>query len=178
LDYHYNNILFSSNVASQSDVTPKHGAIITCGSKIIATGFNKNECPRKKLMLRYGPVKVGCRIHAEYDCLYNLITSIRFTGNNSIRRKKLDIYVARDSMLNSKPCFHCIQVLKHFGIKRVYYSSKDNKTKDYNKETLIVDNMYVCEKVDLINTDHISYGNKFHIDIYLRREKKNKIMLK
>lgn len=115
-------------------------------------------------MLRYGPIKVGCRIHAEYDCLYNLITVTRFKGDNSIRRKKLDIYVARENLLNSKPCFHCIQILKYFGIKRVYYSNGTVTVKD----KIIFDIIYKCEKVDLIESSHIAHSNKLHLEQYLR----------
>lgn len=173
MDCHYNNILLASNVATKSDVTPKHGAIITCGGKVISSGYNKNEVPRKRLMLKYGPISVGCRIHAEYDCLYNLLTSIRFTGNNYIRRKKLDIYVARDSMLNSKPCYHCIKILKHFGIKRVYYSNKcNNNNNNCNKLVIDEDKYYICEKLDIINNNHVSHNNKIYLNIYLKPKQK------
>lgn len=126
--------------------------------------------PRKKLMLRYGPVKVGCRIHAEYDCLYNLITATRFNGGSSLRRKKLDIYVARENLLNSKPCFHCIQVLRHFGIKRVYYSMKEHVVKRDVKNIDINLIIYTCEKISEITTEHIAHGNKFYLSKYLSRQ--------
>jgi len=48
-------------------------------------------------------------------------------------------------MLNSKPCSHCLETLKDYGIKTVYYSS---------------DKTMVKEKVNQMETTHISSGNK------------------
>lgn len=140
-------ISIANSIAKESTVNVKHGAIIVCEGKVVATGFNKTEGARKKLMKFYGPCEIGKTIHAEYDVITNLLGITRFgTDNINIRRKKMDIYVARDNMKNSKPCIHCINILRHFGIYRVFY------TIDVNE--------YICEKVNQIENCHISYGNK------------------
>ena len=45
----------------------------------------------------------------------------------------------------SKPCKHCIRLLKDVGIKRVYYSDEGS---------------FVCEKISEIQTTHVSRGNR------------------
>lgn len=130
----------------------KHCAIIMGSGNIMATGVNKTEATRKKLMKLYGPCDTGRSVHAEYDAIYNLIKLIRFgTDNTNIRRKKLDIYIAKRDMGNSKPCQHCINILQHFGIYRVYYTMSEND--------------YICEKINNIENEHVSYGNRRYHEI-------------
>jgi len=147
----YNNIMAASDLALESNVSIRHGAIIVSDGNIVATGFNKNELNRKKILTKYGPKNQSLMIHAEIAALYDLITSKRYgVDNYNIRRKKLDLYVARDNMTNSKPCQHCIEILQHFGIYRVIYSTTET------------DENYICEKVSNIENDWISKGNRFY----------------
>ena len=151
MDKKYNNLIAASEIASKSDATIKHGAIIMCGNKIISYGCNKNEANRKRLFNIYGPCKRGLTMHAESDAICNLLANIRFgTNNSNIKRMKLDIYVAKDNMSNSKPCMHCIKILKYFGIYRVFYTTNENI---YNRG-------WKCEKVSQIENSRISNGNK------------------
>lgn len=151
----YYNLLLASNIALQSDVSVKHGSIITSKNKIIASGYNTLEAVRKKLLIKYGPCKMGCTSHAETAAIHNMLNNLRYgVDKTNIKRKKLDIYIARDTMTYSKPCKNCITLLRHFGIYRAIYS--DNSTK----------NGYVVEKISEIDSLHISFGDK---SILLRR---------
>ena len=52
---------------------------------------------------------------------------------------------------NSKPCYHCIEIMKQMGIKKVYYTISD----------LFTDiTAWKCESLDEIHNDHISMGNR------------------
>jgi deoxycytidylate deaminase len=141
------NIIFASQIAEDSDVFSKHGAIIVNSNQIVASGINKQEKPRKRLMGLYNHMNCGNTIHAEYAAIYNLITSTKFTPNSvNIRRMKLDLYVARNNLRNSKPCHHCINLLKYWGIYRVFYTDES-------------EDIYKCEKISDIVNEHVSNGN-------------------
>lgn len=138
--------------SEKSELNNRHGAIIVQNNRIVAKGYNKNEASRKKLLLWYGPKKCSsCNtgfIHAEYDALYALIINTRHTfRNTNIRRKKFDIYVARNTFQNSKPCIECLCLLRAFGISRVFYTDSHEMK---------------SEKVNSMYTNHNSSSRKWH----------------
>jgi sulfur relay (sulfurtransferase) DsrF/TusC family protein len=65
-------------------------------------------------------------------------------------QKKMDMYVIRvnkkDELVNSKPCKSCIEVMRMFGIKNIYYSTEKGDLKK--------------EKTTNIETDHLSIAHK------------------
>lgn len=67
------------------------------------------------------------------------------------KRLKMDLYVARSDFRISKPCVHCCELLKHFGIHRVIYTTSDGS--------------YICEKVKELTTTHTSHGDKYYKSI-------------
>ncbi len=70
-------------------------------------------------------------------------------------RHKIDIFVIRLDKTDdtktkySKPCKHCITIMKKLGVKRVYYT-----TGDINKEE------WKVEKLSTIKSDHITISNR------------------
>ncbi len=135
--------------AQKSTLSQRHGAVIVLNNKVVATGYNKTELSRKKLLLWYGPKKCNDSgfIHAEYDAIYDLITRTRHTFKNTrIRRKKLDIYIAKSTHYNSKPCKDCLNMLRAFGIARIFYT--------------LVPGQEIVEKTNNMKTEHISSGRK------------------
>jgi deoxycytidylate deaminase len=62
----------------------------------------------------------------------------------------MDMYVIRvnkkDELVNSKPCKSCIEVMRMFGIKNIYYSTEKGDLKK--------------EKTTNIETDHLSIAHK------------------
>lgn len=63
--------------------------------------------------------------HAEENVLYNF-----YKRNRNYRAtKRLTLIVIRvnnnNKLINSKPCSHCLEVMKYYGVKKVIYSNID-----------------------------------------------------
>jgi deoxycytidylate deaminase len=95
----------------------------------------------KKLKNRIQRNELAFALHAEENALikYKEIETIR--GRKKISPRKLHIVVIRinshDEITNSKPCSHCVEVMRNFGIRKVTYSTNDGK--------LITENLYEIE---------------------------------
>lgn len=65
--------------------------------------------------------------------------------------KKATLYVVRTdktgNYLNSAPCRDCFKIIKELSIKKIIYSTNDNKFEMYKSEDY--------------ETNHISNGNRF-----------------
>ena len=103
----------------------RHGALLTKGGSIINTCYNKDKFCSFGARFR-DPARGHATIHAELGCILGLSRNVT-TG--------ADIYVCRvnkrGSFRNSKPCAMCHEVLKHVGVKRVYYTTGDNTSEMY-----------------------------------------------
>jgi len=94
----------------------RHGAVLVKGGSVINVSMNKNSHSRFGNRFR----KRDCghaTHHAELGCILGLDRSTT---------RGADIYVVRigkgGELRMSKPCEMCESVLKHVGIKRVFYS--------------------------------------------------------
>lgn len=108
------------NVAFNSDYGKiRHGAILVRGGSVINSCFNKDKFCSFGSKFR-DPARGHATIHAELGCVLGIPRNIT-TG--------ADIYVCRinrrGEFRNSKPCAMCHEVLKHVGIKRVYYTGDE-----------------------------------------------------
>lgn len=133
-----------------------HGAVLVKGNKIISRGKNRIDGRVLKNNV--------CSIHAEIDCLHNLINndkyrslSIVFHIKNNIKKcvKNIDIYIVKrnsNGIGYSRPCKHCLEILKKCNIRRIYYSIhgliKNNKI------------YYNVERCRDMKTNHLSYSAK------------------
>jgi cytidine deaminase len=121
IEYCKQKRIYSINLRKRNKLDFFHACLIfshNCFDKFITYGENKDRTTYNK-----------STIHAEEDCLLKLkpIT-------NSI--KKIDLLVLRTSKtgcLNiSKPCGHCIQMMKNFAsqkgysVKNIYYTLSDD----------------------------------------------------
>lgn len=92
--------------------THKHGCVIVNKSRVISVGFNKMKTTTKSTH----PYPT---IHAEMDAIFKARTDLRGTT----------LYVYRGtkdgSPSSSKPCEHCMKVIKEAGIKKIFYSVPD-----------------------------------------------------
>lgn len=138
------------NNSSKSLLSHKHSAVILSNS--VPISWNHNTINGKHFF------------HAEYNVVRKFLIQNGHLGfvksfdrnnkknvPNSVKRlvKNLYIIVIRvnnDVLLNSKPCKHCVNFMKKFGIKKILYS--DNKG-----------NM-ISEKTREIKTVHITLRNK------------------
>jgi deoxycytidylate deaminase len=157
----------------------KHAAMIVSGGKILSIGFNHDRSTiQKKVVLSY-----HAEMHALSQFItQNHITFLKNYLNDTQRcmsfrnqsdsprhpknmnyrclTKNLKMIVIRLNNLgqlkNSKPCNHCLESLKMFGIKKVYYSIEDGS-------------ILKC-KTDNLEKDHLSgYQNQYYK--FLKRQK-------
>jgi hypothetical protein len=76
------------------------------------------------------------------------------TGNRNVKNKNrkmsnIDILVIRsvpNGIGSSRPCQHCLNVMKQLGVNRVFYSIDGNEI--------------ICEKVKYMVSDHLSLGGR------------------
>jgi deoxycytidylate deaminase len=113
-------IRLAANIALKSLMEFKHGAVLVKGGRVISTGYNT---PRTCINGKDIP-----SLHAEIAVLQD--RSITAT-------KGADLFIVRLNtfgMGNSKPCLQCLETLKAFGVKRVFYTTpngvRSEKVKD------------------------------------------------
>jgi deoxycytidylate deaminase len=103
----------------------RHGAVLVKGGSVLNTSFNKDSFTSFGNRFRdhgRGPATV----HAEIGSVLGLAREAT-TGS--------DVYVCRinrkGQFRNSKPCSMCHEVLRHVGVKRVYYTTSENTIEMY-----------------------------------------------
>ncbi len=114
------------NVAYNSEYGKiRHGAVLTKGGSVINTCYNKDKFCSFGTRFR-DPERGPATIHAELGCILGLPRSVT-TG--------ADVYVCRinkkGQFRNSKPCAMCHEVLRHVGVKRVYYTVDEDVIEMY-----------------------------------------------
>ena len=134
--------------ALQSDMTNKHGCVITRNGKIISYGYNHYKSKLSHFHIK-GLDNNVCAVHAELHALEKLCNSLSFKNRYF---NKCNVYVVRISnnkqdYLNSKPCYNCIKILKHYNLSKTYYSSENNS--------------FSVEKIKDIESNHLSQGFRF-----------------
>jgi deoxycytidylate deaminase len=91
----------------------RHGAVIVYRGKVISGGYNMYYTGINK-----HPERPHNSIHGEISAIVN-------TRNKSILYK-CDLYVVRinaeGSMLSSKPCKQCVDIINKYNIKRILYT--------------------------------------------------------
>ena len=121
-------------LARKSSCKKKHGAIIAKGNTILSYGKNN----RRTQMRNYNFGHFEC--HAELDAI---MRATKLEGAN--------MYVVRVSKTgvigNSRSCTSCIKLMRHYGIKKVFYT----KNKDE----------YSVEKVNKMKMLHDSEGSLY-----------------
>lgn len=103
----------------------KHGCLIIRKGYIVASAWN-NESG-----------------HAEMNAIKNLQKEQKGKNFNKLRRflHKCSILVIKNHLSNSKPCTRCLEKLKNYGFRKVYYS--------YDKKIIV-------EKTNQMENDHLS----------------------
>jgi|TARA_B110000093_G_scaffold24632_1_gene23508 deoxycytidylate deaminase len=123
--YYFN---ISANIAKNSNMFQKHGAVIVYKKTIIGTGYNSYTYNCKNTF----------SIHAEIIAINN---AVKNCNKEILCDSKL--YIVRiapetksDNLLKySKPCLNCQKYINKFNIKKIYYSTNY----DYDK---IISNYY------------------------------------
>ena len=110
-------IELSKRIAENSEAPDyRHGAILVKGSSVLNVSTNKNSHAR--LGKRFRKRDCGhATHHAELGCILGLDRSAT---------RGADLYVVRigkgGELRLSKPCEMCEALLRHVGVKRVFYS--------------------------------------------------------
>ena len=140
--------------ALKSNLNYQHGAILSKGGKILASGYNKS---RSSFM----NITQTC-LHAEMDVI-NKYCSVIMNKKLNLKKKqeilglsKCILWVIRlsanNELVSSKPCGVCIKNLKKFGIKKIGYSN------DYGE--------IIIENTKYISNNHMSNAQKDYNPIY------------
>ena len=101
----------------------RHGAILVKGGRILNISFNKENFSSFGSRFRK-PDTGNATVHAEIGAVSGIPRKHTYGA---------DLYVVRvgknGQFQMSKPCDMCRSVLRHVGIKRVFYTSIDGKFK-------------------------------------------------
>jgi deoxycytidylate deaminase len=106
----------AANIARNSDMFQKHGAVIVYKKTIIATGFNSYSFNNK----------TNFSMHAEIVAINNVIKNY---NKDILSESKLYIVrIAPESkskyvLKYSKPCLNCQKYINKFNIKKIFYST-------------------------------------------------------
>ena len=139
---------YAKTQAMKSNLNYQHGAILSKGGKILASGFNKS---RSSFM----NTTQTC-LHAEMDVI-NKYCSVIMNKKLNLKKNqdklglsKCILWVIRlsanDEVVSSKPCNVCIKNLKKLGIKKIGYSN------DYGE--------IIIENTKYISNNHMSNAQK------------------
>lgn len=101
------------------------GCIAVYKHKVISTGCNKEKT--NPLQAKYNIYRFTenspHKIHAEIDCLSSLISS-------NIDFSKISLYIYRQTkdgnLALAKPCASCMALIRHLGIKHIYYTTNNS----------------------------------------------------
>ena len=164
--------------AINSELLQKHGSVLVCASNIF-TGYN-----HFKYSIHSKQSKLCVPIHAEEDAINNFILYCRKKHFNDLYIRKLlnksiliIIRVKNDQLKTSTPCFHCIKMIKHYGIKTIIYSDTGNNNNTHsnthrnthndidntrNNECINTNNkILIKKKIRDINNNRESSGNRW-----------------
>jgi deoxycytidylate deaminase len=117
------NAAFQIATELQKVSDQKVAAVIAMKNNIIAVGVNQ---------LKTHPMVASCKVndyadflHAESSAIINAIRQI-----SSKKLAKCDMFVCRAKLVDgfdrwglSKPCVDCQEFLKHYPVKRIFYST-------------------------------------------------------
>lgn len=107
------------NSANESRMIFRHGACFFDQHGIVSTGFNHDS------RCKFGK-KIQPGTHAEILALSRLLS-----GSSPTKIRKVSLIIVRYPLgANSKPCYHCLEILRNtprVKIKRIYYFGGDGK---------------------------------------------------
>ena len=103
----------------------RHGAVLVKGGSVINASCNKDNFSSFGTRFRGPNIGHGTH-HAELGCILGISRGVTSGA---------DVYVCRvnkqEQFRSSKPCKMCHDILKHVGVKRVYYTTDNGNVKMY-----------------------------------------------
>lgn len=128
---------------NKSSLSHRHAAGIVYKNKLISKGVNAIQAGRSE--------------HAELSAISKFIKRYGTTLKESVilpknvtrSLNKITVIVIRyhnEKLVLSKPCKHCINLMKKIGIKKIYYSNEKGQV--------------IYDKINSITTNHVSILRK------------------
>lgn len=123
------------DVANTSFATyQKHGALLIRNGKVISSGVNNEENHAEKSAIM--------KIYRNVYGVKRVRTGRKYEKKVARTLRKCSIVIIKHTMNNSKPCLHCLEILKKCGIRKVYYSCNqkliEEKTCEMQTEHLTI----------------------------------------
>jgi len=120
-----NLIQIAYNEAHKSPCLHKHGCVACINGKVISRGHNNYSTWKSD---KFGSYQCSC--HAEIHALRDIWLRFKHLNHNKQKKifKKITIYVVRitsNGLMNSAPCFDCMNKLKQLNIKNIVYSNSN-----------------------------------------------------
>lgn len=117
------------------------GCVAVYQNRIIGIGYNCNKThPIQKEFNRYRKIRynnaITPTIHAEMMCLLSI-------KNMDLKWNKVSLYVFRSCAKGygmARPCAACMEAIKEFGIKNIYYTTDDG----FASEKLLPERRWSC----------------------------------
>jgi len=119
---------YIDNYKKRSDCTSNHIALLLKGNTIVCDGYNKFTLSCKS------PLADPITIHAEMDCISSYLKyNFEEKEIQYFRRQKFSMFVTKKSaegfLGSSTPCTNCVKKMYHFGIHRIYWTTRDGTIK-------------------------------------------------
>jgi deoxycytidylate deaminase len=106
-------------------IKTRHVGKTRLSKKLSSRDVVKNALKLKREAHRSGLILAR---HAEENALDRYRSVIGVRGRKKMKIRKLHLVViridCRDNITESKPCSHCVEVMRNFGIRKVTYSNK------------------------------------------------------
>jgi len=127
----------AKEMARKSNMSKRHGAVLMSGGKICGTGYNHMWIDKVNLKC-FKTMRIAS-IHAEIDCIQSCRSFYK-----EANRKKYTMIIVRmrrddEKLMCSKPCSMCLDILKKFRVKKVYYTNDDGNIENIRIGKLITD---------------------------------------
>lgn len=135
------------------------GSVIFKGGKILGKGVNEYN---RTSFLKCNNFPA---IHAEMSCMIDYCNKMKIKFNLNYYKKNKNLFknvnlmvvrISKDgNFVLSKPCIMCLNIMKYFGIKKIYYIDENEKIKKIknsdiiNNLTKISNGLKVLKELDL-----------------------------
>ena len=120
----------AAEIAENSQMLMRHGAVITSKNQVIGCGYNMN-----RIQFKDNFIGNSCSLHAEMNALRQAL--IQYP--KAVLKQNLTMYVVRcnksGKLIDSAPCANCYKKMTESGIRTLVYSLSDGKIiKQYLKD--------------------------------------------
>jgi hypothetical protein len=162
------------NEALKSNISVKMAACLLYNKKIIGSVCSNLDRTHYH-NLQYGSFHAEARAIIAFFGKRLIFDNVRNIWCLNGKRIKADIFVLRINKLtiigNSRPCYHCLQMMKEVGLRKIYYTTGlgNEIVSESIKNMLSIQASHVTKLYDLIKYNITDTGkfNSQYIDILI-----------